>query len=151
VLQFDGTWNEFFDFYVRGGQLTNGDPYDWYRDWHDNKGRCGGEVLLLKYEDMKEDLVREVRKIESFLGLSLSESHVRKVVEGASMKEMKNDHINLTAEKASHMDEIKDKSAFIRKGQCGEWKNYFTVAQNEWFDAKYKHLYAALDIDVDYN
>jgi hypothetical protein len=45
---------------------------------------------------------------------------------------------------------MREGAAFVRKGQSGGWRNYFTVAQSEWYDAKYKQLYAELPIKVHY-
>ena len=148
-MNFHGSWSEFFDHFVKGDQLFNGDPYEWYLDWHNNKGK--GEVLYLKFEDMKQDLGAEVRKIADFLGIKLSESHVQNIVYSANFKQMKSDHTKMATSKDSNMDTLKDTSTFVRKGACGEWKKYFTVEQNEWFDSKYKKLYEELDVDVDYN
>ena len=101
--------------------------------------------MFLKYEDMGKDLSKEVKKISTFLGVTIKESHLERIVADAGIKVMKS---SSTAKAREGL--LKNKGGFIRSGKTGTWKSYFTVAQNEWFDNKYKDLYKKLDIDVDY-
>jgi hypothetical protein len=142
-VQFKGSWDQFFEYFVKGDQLINGDPYDWYLDWHRNKGK--GEVLFLKYEDMKQDIVCEINKIEAFLGLQLSETQRQRVLHDVNIKQMKTD---AATDKGPNIMQGGD---FVRSGSSGEWKKFFTVEQNEWFDAKYKKLYEELNLDRAYD
>ena len=115
-----------------------------YIDSTKNKSTTKGEILFLKYEDMKQDIVSQINRIAAFLDIELSESHLQKIVHDVDFKQMKADM------EKTKITTLKFPKSFVRKGEIGEWKKYFTVEQNEWFDRKYKKLYEELSIDVDY-
>ena len=110
-------------------------------DWDKNKDK--GEMLFLKYEDLKQDIVSGIKKIAAFLNVKLSDALLQTIVHDVNITQMK-------ADEAIRNDPKAKPGALVRSGQCGEWKKYFTVEQNEWFDNKYKKLYEGLDIDIDY-
>ncbi|KAF7238863.1 Sulfotransferase 1A1 [Varanus komodoensis] len=80
---------------------------------------------------------REIRKVMEFLEMPPDERLVEKIAHHTSFKEMRQ---NEMANYRSIPKEIMDHtvSPFMRKGITGDWKNLFTVAQNERFDAHYK-------------
>ncbi|XP_059177401.1 sulfotransferase 1B1-like [Physella acuta] len=86
-------------------------------------------ILVLSYEEMKNvgnigllDLEGTVRQIAKFLEVDLTEAQVQEITG------------------ASQFDSMKDKfkgtpcELLIRKGQVGDWKNWFTVALSEEVD-----------------
>ena len=111
--------------------------------WIGDNNKTKGDILFLKYEDLKADITSGIKKIVEFLNIKLSEAHLEKIVHDTGIKQMRSSPIA----KDSQLIKV---SNLIRSGQTGEWKKYFTVKQNEWFDSKYKKLYKELDIDVDY-
>ena len=110
-------------------------------DWSKNKDKA--DILLLKYEDLKQDVVSEIKKMAAFLDVELSDSHLHKIVHDAGIKQMK-------ADEALEVPVLIAKGDLVRSGKSGGWKNYFTVKQNEWFDGKFKKLYEELDIPIEY-
>ena len=87
-------------------------------------------VLFVKYEDMIHNFKHETKRMADFLDLEVSEQLLNKVCEFASFEAMQKNQ----ATNASWIM----KGGFIRKEQIGQWKDYFTVAQNEWFDDMYR-------------
>ncbi|XP_077998706.1 sulfotransferase 1E1-like [Glandiceps talaboti] len=83
-------------------------------------------VLHVTYEEMKADIAAAIRKIAEFLGRPLKEEKIQQVVETTSFDSMKS-----AGTKVAQSQEVKN---FMRKGIIGDWKSYFTVAQNEYFD-----------------
>lgn len=87
------------------------------------------------YEDLIEDSLREILKLCDFLGLSPSSEELEKIKAAVMFDSMReNEMINYTTSKM--MDQ--KVSPFLRKGKVGDWKNLFTVAQNEAFEEDYK-------------
>ncbi|XP_053121696.1 sulfotransferase 1A1-like [Hemicordylus capensis] len=129
-----GTWNEFLEKFM-AGDVSFGSWYDHVKGWWDK--RKEQRMLYLFYEDLKEDPQREIRKVMEFLQKPADARLVEKIAHLTSFKEMRqNSMTNYTSIPTSIMDH--KISPFMRKGITGDWKNQFTVAQNERFDANYK-------------
>ncbi|XP_055994934.1 sulfotransferase 1A1-like [Sorex fumeus] len=128
-----GTWDSFLEKFM-AGDVSYGSWYQHVKEWEELSHTH--PILYLFYEDMKENPKREIQKILEFLGRSLPEKTVDYIVEQTSFKVMKK---NSMADFINVPTEVMDQniSNFMRKGIAGDWKNTFTVAQNERFDADY--------------
>lgn len=136
-----GTWESFLENFM-DGKVSYGSWYQHVKEWWEL--RQTHPVLYLFYEDMKENPKREIKKILEFLGRSLPEETVDLIVHHTSFKKMKeNPMTNYTTIPNEVMDH--DISPFMRKGTTGDWKNTFTVAQNERFDAHYAKTMTGCD------
>ncbi|XP_069803395.1 sulfotransferase 2B1-like [Dendropsophus ebraccatus] len=115
--------------------LPFGSWFKHVKGWMEMQGK--DNFMLNTYEDLQLDLRGSVVKICKFLGKELDDKAVDSVVENVSFKSMKeNNMANFTLLPTGYMDH--EKSPFMRKGIIGDWKNHFTVAQNEHFDKIYK-------------
>uniref|UniRef100_A0A8C4PZJ6 Sulfotransferase n=1 Tax=Eptatretus burgeri TaxID=7764 RepID=A0A8C4PZJ6_EPTBU len=102
------------------------------------------QLLYVMYEDMTKDLPAVVRRMCTFLGKTLTEVQIESVVKHSSFTAMKNNPMtNFSKAEKLFEDNIK----FFRKGKVGDWKNHFTVAQSEWFDAVYQERTVGLGLD----
>uniref|UniRef100_A0A8C4R6B2 Sulfotransferase n=1 Tax=Eptatretus burgeri TaxID=7764 RepID=A0A8C4R6B2_EPTBU len=122
------TPKDFQDFLEKfiNGQVFIGSWFEHVRGWQENNHP---NMLWLTYEEMKKDLPAVVWKICKFVGKHLTEEQVLEVVKHSSFKAMKaNPSVN-----KEDLDSVFDltKGKFMRKGKVGDWKNHFTVAQNE--------------------
>uniref|UniRef100_A0A8D0DU31 Sulfotransferase n=1 Tax=Salvator merianae TaxID=96440 RepID=A0A8D0DU31_SALMN len=129
-----GPWSDYLEKFM-AGKAAFGSWYDHVKSWWDRRNDY--PLLYLFYEDMKEDSKREIKKIIHFLGKDLTESAVDKIVYHTSFELMKdNPTTNYKMVPTALMDQ--NISSFMRKGIAGDWKNHFTVAQNEQFDEDYR-------------
>ncbi|KAJ1703016.1 hypothetical protein LUZ63_002795 [Rhynchospora breviuscula] len=95
------------------------------------------KVLFLKYEDLKEDLAENIKKLAEFLGCSFSVEEVERgvveeIVQLCDFETMKNVNANKEGE---HGAVVRFKnSAFFRKGKIGDWKDHITPDMAERVD-----------------
>ncbi|KAK4422357.1 Cytosolic sulfotransferase 14 [Sesamum alatum] len=90
------------------------------------------KVLFLKYEDLKEDITSQVKKIAEFMGFPFSQEeeeqglidHISGLCSFQSLS-------NLAVNKTGDIDGRMKNSLFFRKGQVGDWTNYLTPAMAE--------------------
>ena len=91
--------------------------------------------MFCKFEDMKEDLPLQISRVASFINVELTQEQKDKVRNHCLFDTMKNN-------KMANRDTVwlfnQKISKFMRKGQVGDWRNYFTFAQSEAFDELYK-------------
>ncbi|XP_021855367.2 cytosolic sulfotransferase 5-like [Spinacia oleracea] len=86
------------------------------------------KVLFLKYEDLKGDnAMLHLKKLAEFLGLPFSfeeESNgvINEIMEFCSIDNLKELEVN----KIGFMNKFVEKKNFFRKGEVGDWTNYFT-------------------------
>ncbi|GAA6082600.1 sulfotransferase 1 family member D1-like isoform X1 [Tachysurus ichikawai] len=137
-----GSWEEYLQKFMEG-KLAWGSWYDHVKGyWKEKEKR---NILYMFFEDMKENPRRETLRIMEYLDLSLSDEIIDKIVELTSFKVMKD---NPMANYSSTPNIIFDHSisAFMRKGEVGDWMNYFTPAQSQMFDEDYARKMADVDM-----
>ena len=93
-------------------------------------------MCILFFEDMKEDLAGTINKVSRFLERDLTKEQTLQLVDHLSFRKMKN---NNAVNFSQHREIVSEKTnaevrCFMRKGQVGDWKNYFTPEMNKRMD-----------------
>uniref|UniRef100_A0A8C0GTZ5 Sulfotransferase n=1 Tax=Chelonoidis abingdonii TaxID=106734 RepID=A0A8C0GTZ5_CHEAB len=129
VVPDPGPWHEYFEMFMAGkGKFS---PAPW----------PGIQKFLFLLSDPK----CEIQKVAQFLGKNLDQELLEKIVYHTSFDVMKdNPMANRSGIPVSIMDQ--SISPFMRKGTVGDWKNHFTVAQNERFEDDYEKKMAGTNL-----
>ena len=146
VYPYKPSWDEVFDLLLRG-EIEGGDWFEhvlsfWARKDDDN-------ILFLKYKDMKKDLPTAVAAVAKFLGFDLTQDVIDAVVKNSEFRAMKENPYTTFSWAPGTFDPAA-KSPFIRKGEVGDWKNYFTPEQSAQFDAIYAERMKGTGLDFDF-
>ncbi|XP_013385710.1 sulfotransferase 1C2-like [Lingula anatina] len=105
------------------------------------------------YEEMKRDPVSHVQKISDFLGQPLDQDVCMKIAKECrfeSMQAKKHDFLEKFIESSDKNIWRKGATGMYRKGAVGDWKNHFTVSQNERFDALIRECMKDCDMQLTY-
>ncbi|XP_032376195.1 cytosolic sulfotransferase 1 [Etheostoma spectabile] len=128
-----GDWSNYLQRFIEG-KMVFGSWFDHVNGWWEKK-QTYSNIHYMFYEDLIEDTGREIDKLCCFLGLSPSAEEKEIIIGKVSFDVMKNDNmVNRSTVKKFDFT----KSSFMRKGKVGDWKNHFTVTQDEKFDENYK-------------
>ena len=120
------------------GLLPSGFYCDYLREWERGiKASKDLDILLLSYEDIQKNSLREVEKLSKFLEKSYDEEFLKRVVTATHIDNMRTAKANPEKPKMSKL---------YRKGKVGDWKNHFTVADSEWFDRIIRNRMADSDM-----
>ncbi|XP_066499658.1 cytosolic sulfotransferase 2-like [Hoplias malabaricus] len=128
-----GDWGSFLQRF-KEGKMVFGSWFDHVCGWWEKK-QTYSNIHYMFFEDLVEDTAREINRLCSFLGLSTSEEESKKIREDVQFDVMKANPMTNHSGDSTLDFSI---SQFLRKGKVGDWKNHFTVAQNEEFDEYYK-------------
>uniref|UniRef100_A0A8C6TQ11 Sulfotransferase n=1 Tax=Neogobius melanostomus TaxID=47308 RepID=A0A8C6TQ11_9GOBI len=128
-----GDWSTYLKSFMNG-KVVFGSWYDHVNNWWKRK-EIYERIHFMFYEDLIEDTLQEIRKLCDFLGLSPSAEELEKIKAAAMFDNMRQNKM-ISYSTAKMMDQ--KVSPFLRKGKVGDWRNHFTVSQNEEFDEDYK-------------
>ncbi len=128
------SWKDFFKIFIRG-KVMYGLWFDHLLGYLEHKDQPNFHFLT--YEDMKTDSVRIIKQLSQFIEKPVSEEYVEKIANLTLFSSMREKMVR----HGKKYTTIKD--GFMRKGEMGDWKNYFTVAQNEEWEELYKEKMGA--------
>jgi sulfotransferase len=129
--QYQGTWDDFLECFLNG-HVVYGSWFDHTLGWWANIQESAGNVLVLHYEDMQQDLATHIRRLGTFLGRHLSPQAVAAIADYASFESMS---VNpFTNREGNPMMDFSI-ARFLRKGVVGDWRNHFTAEQDVRFKA----------------
>ncbi|GMH30797.1 hypothetical protein Nepgr_032640 [Nepenthes gracilis] len=101
------------------------------------------KVLFVKYEDLKDhDGIREMKRLAEFLSFPFTVEEERggaihEIAKLCSLKILKDLEVN---KKGKCMPHVENKM-FFRKGEVGDWVNYFTTSMVELLDQVIKEKF----------
>ncbi|KAM4694233.1 sulfotransferase 6B1-like [Discoglossus pictus] len=124
------SWDTFFQDFI-SGNVVWGSYFDHAVAW--NKHIDDEGVFIITFEQMKKDLEGAVKRIADFFGLPLNQEQIHQIADKGTFKSMK----KKSKETHGQFGEF-----LFRKGEVGDWKNYFTKAQSEEVDAKFEEYLA---------
>ena len=126
-----GSMAEFYeDIFITPNRSENGFYFDHLACWFNQKDNP--DILFVTFEDMVEDLKREISRISEFLKLDCGEEKIDRIVGSSMFDSMsKNAKCNYTWRDG----DVKNPDAkFIRKGKVGGWVEELTKEQSDKMD-----------------
>ena len=128
-------WDKFFPSYFGKDPVPYGNCFDHVLGWWQHRNEPN--ILFLTYEDMKLQPSQNVERIAKFIGVEPSRDLVALVTEKTSFQNMKTDQTANHRWLEEKLLMPGSEGSYIRKGVIGDWKNHFTVEQNEQFEKMY--------------
>jgi len=118
------------DIFLNEKAATHGSYFDHVAEWLQQKNN--ENILFMTYEDMSEDLLREVRRIVAFLELDLTEDDLLGIVGASNFESMKaNDKSNYSWIVGPNLE-----NKFLRKGKVGDWMNHLSDEESRLIEEK---------------
>ncbi|XP_022301726.2 sulfotransferase 1B1-like [Crassostrea virginica] len=111
-----------------------------------------GVIFILHYESLKKNPIKETKRLADFLNIELTEEDIAEISDKCSFQNLKQANETVKEHPTSFLGEHAAKlmPKIYRKGEVGDWKNHFTVAMSEQFDAVFKEEMKDSDIQVQF-
>ncbi|KAK7902032.1 hypothetical protein WMY93_018801 [Mugilogobius chulae] len=126
VLPSVKSWDSFFSDFM-SGEVPWGSFFDHALAWE--KKMDDPNIMIITYENIKQNLSEGVRKISTFFGFSLTDAQVEQISQGSTFSAMK----EKSANSHGNMGNV-----IFRKGEVGDWKNHFSPEQSQQMDKVFK-------------
>jgi len=130
LYQYDGRFENYLAMFMRGEVDYGSYPVfllEWQKAIEDNPD---WPIHIVYYEDLKQNSFEEIKRLRDYLGFKIDDDLARSIAESCQFDNMK----KTKEEKHKRSPVFKEGFNYYRKGQVGDWKNQFTVAQDEMFD-----------------
>ncbi|XP_048730855.1 sulfotransferase 1E1-like isoform X2 [Ostrea edulis] len=110
-------------------------------------------IFTVHYESIKKNPIQEIKRLAKYLDVDVKDDVVAEIADKCSFRKLK--EADATLKDYSVMTKVNPKakealSKMYRKGEIGDWKNHFTVAMNERFDARFKEEMKDSKIEVQF-
>ena len=118
-----------------GGRKRHGSWQKHAQSWLDSPLASNGDLLVIRYEDLRQDSVKTFMKIADFLGMSKDRDAVERAVANNSVQRMreKEDRLykeeNYAAVPSRPVKSVQPGGRFIRSGKMGGWQQQLTQEQ----------------------
>ena len=122
-----GTFEDYCRRFING-EIDFGDYFDHFSSWQSRLD--DPNVFFCTYEQMICDVKEIIRRLALFLELEIDNHILERVIQNCSFQSMKKDPGRWSSERPRDMPE------FIRKGEIGDWRNYFDEEQSKLIDMK---------------
>ncbi|PVD31238.1 hypothetical protein C0Q70_06650 [Pomacea canaliculata] len=109
-----------------------GSWFEYYASWYQGlRENPDLKVLQLTYEDMKQDSCGGIKKLATFLDINCCSETLRLIDHVCSFDSMR--------QTKGHMEvDTAGQPIMYRKGNVGDWQEWFTVSQAETFARVYR-------------
>ncbi|CAG5120022.1 unnamed protein product [Candidula unifasciata] len=134
---YDGTFENYLHLFVEG-KVDYGSWFKHIKNWSVAARQSDLMVLEVNYEDMSKNPTEQIQRMAAFLDLNPSDDLINSIKSECSLDRMRD-------KKGKYDLDAEGKSIMYRKGQVGDWKNYFNDTTNSWFDAVYQKEMAAIE------
>ncbi|KAK3605554.1 hypothetical protein CHS0354_013195 [Potamilus streckersoni] len=136
---YSGTFSDYLSLFYSLEGVAKGGWNKYVRDFEKFvKDNPDYPILTLYFEDIKQDPKKEITKVAKFLDVSYTEELITAVTEKCEFENLKKANKEIKDDYISRNLGCNGKQFIYRKGTVGDWKNWFTVAQNELFDETFE-------------
>ncbi|KAL4224038.1 Sulfotransferase [Mactra antiquata] len=136
LYEYDGKWCDWLPICM-DGKLEYGKYTDYLKGFENAiKQGVGFPLHVMYFEDLKSNGLEELDKLLKFLEIDLDTALRKDIIHKCGFDQMVNKNWDATNFMFHEETEFNTKG-FMRKGSVGNWKTWFTVAQNEAFDKQW--------------
>jgi hypothetical protein len=147
--EFDTPLETYIREFVNGTMSPFG-PWDKHlRSWMKSPLLKKNKLLILKYEDLKSDRFRSLKKISDFLSLNSDDEEIELAMESSSFDPFQNNG-KLHRGSSGYFESFSGKTGAGPAGK-GEWKNHFTPEHRKLYKSKFGQLLIDLGYEKDLN
>ena len=120
------------------GEVGFGSWFEHTLGWWEAHTAPEGKILWVTYEQLKQEPDTTIGRIAEFLDVELTDGLLARVKAASSFEKMSENNEQDREERSAGGGRD-----FFRKGETGDWRNHFSDAQNEEFDALCKRRWTA--------
>ena len=135
----NGDMDSFLEAFVRGKALQQGSWQDHTLSWLRSPLAENGNLLVVRYEDLRQKPEENVGKLLEFFGVTPNYQAIRKAIEDNSLQQMrkKEENAKKTGERTELLGRRKalgEQTRFVRQGAVGGWREQLTETQIKFLE-----------------
>jgi hypothetical protein len=121
------TFDDYLPLFLQGRLTHFGPWHDHVNSWLDSPIARDGNLLVLRFEDLRRNPVAELTKAVNFLGQNVDPAVIQRAVANNTVEKMreKEDHSQVLSQF------FKQEHRFVRQGSAGGWRAKLTPSQIE--------------------
>ena len=104
-------------------------------------------ILFMKYEDIKKDVLKAVKKVAEFMGCDIDPDHAKTIANQVDFDYMNESFDMLEVMGKYHKPGV---VGHFRKGNVGNWRNLFSEEQSARMDAMYHKKLVGNGLEFDF-